>query len=208
MPTLDLMQAIKLATCTFLPQWRQELARQAGGSPRVADLGPPVWLAKIQSVLMTQAQATDVAAIVNQLGGSLGTFYVWDPRRPYPKLDPTGSILGASVVTIATLGVDNKSIALAGLPAGYKISRGDKIAWDFGSPAHRAFHEFCAAATADGAGALPLTEITPHLRTGATVGTQVILKKAAAEMMIQPGSYDFPSGRRTSSISFTAIEVP
>ncbi len=209
MPTTELMSLLKIASVTFMPQWRQEFSRQAGGNPRVSDIGPEVWSAKLQSSQLANDDAVDAAAIVNQMRGSLDTFYVWDVRRQYPKLDPTGVILGNSTVTISALGGDNKSLQLAGLPAGFQISRGDKLCFDFGSPAHRAFHEFCAGATADGSGVLPMTEVTPHIRVGAETGLVVTLKRPAAEMMIQPGTYDFPSASSNSStISFTAIQVP
>ncbi len=211
MPTTDLMTALPISAVTFMPQWRQEFSRQAGGTPRVADIGPEVWSAKITASVMGNDDAVDAAAIVNQMRGSLGTFYVWDVRRQYPRMDADGSILGSNVVTIYALGSDNKSLQLTGLPAGYQISRGDKLCWDqvVSSRISRCFHEFSADATADGSGVLPLTEVSPHIRTGASTGLVVSLKRPAAEMMIVPGSYDFPSnGPTISSLSFSAVQVP
>ena len=210
MPSTELMTALPIASATFMPQWRQEFSRQAGGSPRVADLGPEIWTAKIQSTVMLHADAIDAAALVDQMRGSLDTFYVWDPRRPYPRLDPGGVLLGGSAVTIYDLGTDNKSLRLAGLPVGYVISRGDKLAWDQGtSPVRRCLHEFVAGAVADSLGRIAFTEVAPHIRSGASTGLAVMLKRPAAEMMIMPGSYDFPpSGPTTSTLSFTAIQVP
>jgi hypothetical protein len=207
MPTTDLIAALRIAAVTFVPQWRQEYSMQAGGTPRVADIGPPIWMAKLQSSELLNDDAVDAAALVNAMGGSLGTFYVWDVRRQYPRLDPDGSILGSSSVTISA--VTATTISLDGLPAGYQIKRGDKLSFDWGSPAHRAFHEFSEDGTANGSGVLPATAVNPPIRTGATVGTAVTLKQPAAEMMIVPGSYDFPSaGPVTSVISLQAVQVP
>jgi len=211
-PTTDLMNALKISAVTFQPQWRQEFTRQAGGNPRVADIGPEVWTAVITAGIMNNDDAVDAAAIVNQLRGSLNTFYVWDVRRQYPRLDPTGSILGASSVVIHAM-ADASHIQLGGLPVGYVLKRGDKFCFDFGSPAHRAFHELCADATADGSGILPSTEVVPSIRTGASNGLTVTLKQPAAEMMIQPGSYSFATpgqggGVTTAQITLTAIQVP
>lgn len=211
MTSTDLMSALVISSVTFMPQWRQEFSRQAGGTPRVADIGPEVWTAKIGVDIMSNDDAVSASAFINQMRGSLGTFYVWEPRRQYPRLDPDGSILGSNVVTIYALGSDNKSLQLTGLPAGYQISRGDKLCWDqvASSRISRCFHEFCADATADGGGVLPLTEVAPHIRTGASTGLVVSLRRPAAEMMIVPGSYDFPSaGATISSLSFSAIQVP
>lgn len=210
MPTTDLMSALLIGDVTFMPMWRQQFSRQAGGSPRVADLGPEVWTALIKTTVMMNDDAEAAAAYVDQMRGSLGTFYVWNPRRQYPRLDPDGSILGTSTVTIYALGGDNKSIRLTGLPAGYKISRGDFLSWDYGtSPVHRAFHRFVADGTADGSGILPSTEVAPHIRTGSSTTLAVSLKRPAAEMMIMPGTFDFPSaGPLMSTLAFSAVQVP
>jgi len=209
MPTTDLMSALVISSVTFMPQWRQEFSRQAGGSPRVADIGPEIWTAKINSAILDNDVAESTAALIDQMRCSLDTFYVWNPRRQYPRMDPDGSILGSSTVTIYALDTDTRLIRLAGLPIGYVISRGDFLCWDQGSPSHRCLHRFVASATADSNGRIALTEVAPHIRAGASTGLTVSLKRPAAEMMIMPGSYDFPSsGATVSSISFTAIQIP
>jgi hypothetical protein len=208
MPTTDLMNALKISAVTFIPQWRQELSRQASGSPRIADLGPEIWTAKVTCELMKNTSAKRAGALIHKLGGSRDTFYLYDPRAPYPQFDPGGVLVGTNTVTINAIGDDNKSIGLAGLPPNYKIGMGDKASWDQGSPATRCLIEFMEDATADGSGILALTEIAPALRVGVMTGMTVTLKRPAAEMMIQPGTFDFPSvGPNASSITFTAVQV-
>lgn len=211
MPTTDLMSALPISSVTFMPQWRQEFSRQAGGKPRVADIGPEVWTAKISAELMLNDDAEAAAALIDKMRGSLDTFYVWNPRRQYPRRDPDGSILGSNTVTIYGLDTDTRLIRLAGLPVGYQISVGDFLSWDQGTDPniHRCLHRFVAAAIADSNGRIALTEVAPHIRVGASIGLTVSLKRPAAEMMIMPGTYDFPSnGPLTSAISFTAVQVP
>jgi hypothetical protein len=210
MPTTDLMESLRIDNSSFMPLWRQELSRQAGGTPRVADLGPELWIAKLTSSLMLDAEAEQSEALVEQMRGSLDTFYVWNPKKPYPRADLTGAILGASTVTIFALDGDNKRLRLAGLPVGYVITRGDMMAFDHGTtPVHRCLHRFVAPAVADGSGRIALTEVAPHIRPGATTGLAVSLKKPAAEMMIVPGSYNTQSVRRgISAITLTAVQVP
>jgi len=183
---------------------------QAGGSPRAADLGEPLWTAQVQSIQMLNSLATDIEAQINNLGGAIGTLYIWDSLNPYPKSDPGGIILGSSTVQIKSLGSDNKSIALKGLPAGYTINRGAKLAWDQGSsPVHRVLHELAEDITADGTGETAEFDLTTYLRAGASVDLVVTLKRAAAEMMIVPGTLSIaPAGTNTSTISFTAIQIP
>ena len=193
-----------------MPQWRQEFIRQAGGTPRVADLGPEVWTAKLGSSLMTDEEAAAAEAYVERGRGSLGTHYIWNPKAPCPRRDPAGTILGANVVTIFALGDDNKSLRLAGLPVGYQITIGDYLAYDTGAaPVHRCLHRFVSSVTADGAGRTALTEVVPHIRAGAATGIVVALKQPAAEMMILPGTYQTQSVRRGfSAIALTAVQVP
>lgn len=211
MPTLDLMTLLQVDSVTFMPQWRQELSRQAGGKPRVADLGPEVWMAKIGCGQMDNGRAKQAAALINKMRGSLGTFYVWDPRAQYPQADADGSILGASTVTIYALGDDSKSLRLEGLPVGYTLTAGDKLSWDQGTDPdiHRCLHEFSDTVVADGNGRTAMVEVSPHIRPGASTGLTVTLIRPSAEMMIVPGSYDFPSnGSLFSGITFTAVQVP
>jgi len=210
MPTTDLMEALFIDSVSFMPLWRQELSRQAGGTPRVADLGPEVWLAKLGSSVMRDREALKAEAFVNKQRGSLDTFYVWNPKAQYPQADPAGTVLGASTVRIYELGGDSKSLRLNGLPAGYAITIGDFMAFDHGSaPVHRCLHQFVASTVADSGGITPLVEVAPHIRVGATTGLVVSLKRPAAEMMIVPGSYETRSTRpRMSAISLTAVQVP
>lgn len=203
------MSALTIDSVEFTLQQRQEFSRQAGGTPRVADVGPEFWQAKVGASKLSNAAARAADAIYNQMRGSLGTFYMWDPRAQYPQSDLTGAILGSATVTIYELGGDNKSLRLTGLPVGYVITAGDKLSFDHGTPNHRCLHEFVAGATADGSGHIALTEVVPHIREGASTGLVVTLKRPTAEMMIMPGTYSFPStGPVSSSISFTAIQVP
>jgi hypothetical protein len=210
MPTLDLMTMLPISEATFIPAWRQEVSRQAGGRPRAADLGPEVWMAKIACSLMTRSESLQAEALIDALDGAIGTFYAWNPRAPYPQADPNGTILGSYAPVIAALGGDNKSLQLAGVPAGYRITIGDFVSFDHGtSPVHRCLHQCVAAAVADGSGVTPMIEVRPHIRAGAVAGLGVTLKRPSAEMYIVPGSYDSHTTRAPlSAMSFTAVQVP
>lgn len=210
MPTTDIMNLLKIDSVNFSLVWRQEFSRQAGGTPRVKDLGAPYWMAKLGCSNLQNTDFLQSGALINRLHGSIDTFYVWEPRAQFPQSDLTGSILGSSNVTIHTIGTGNDTIRITGLPVGYVITKGDKFCFDHGSnPVHRCFHEFSANAVAAAGGLIPLTAIVPNIRVGATVGLVVTLIKPSAEMFIAPGSFDAPStGAMFSSISLTAIQVP
>lgn len=209
MPTTDLMVALVISSVEFIPNWRQEFSRQAGGTPRVADIGPEAWTAKITAGPMTNAEILQAEAVINSMRGSLDTFYAWNPRAQYPQSDPDGTILGASAVHISALGGDSKSLGLSGLPAGYVITQGDFISWDNGT--HRCLHQFVKSVTADAFGDTALVEVAPHILVGLLLSpsTPVTLVQPTAEMMIMPGSYSSPSsGALTGTMSFTAVQVP
>jgi hypothetical protein len=64
-------------------------------------------------------------------------------------------------------------------------------------------------ATADGTGLTPQFEVRPHIRVGAAVDAAVLVKRAAAIMMIQPGSLTMPADPQSAfgTVSFDAIQV-
>ena len=204
----EIMDMLPISDVAFGLSWQQEMSQQGGGTPRVADLGEVLWTAEIGCSVLTDAEARDCEAAIDDLSGSIGTFYLHNPRFPYPRLDPGGVMLGASAVTIFALGGDNKSLRLAGLPVGYAISRGDYFHFDTGGP-RRCLHKFTAGGVADGAGRTPMLGVVPHLRTGVETGLSVTLKRPAAEMFILPGTFKPRSVRSTiGNLFFNALQVP
>lgn len=211
MPTTDLMTMLPVSKVKFIPRWRQEFSAQASGNPRVADLGPELWGAELTATDLSAAEQLQAEALIEQMRCSAGTFYCWNTRAQYPQADRNGAILGSNTVTIYALGGDNKSLRLAGLPVGYKITIGDMLAFDTGEDpdVRRCLHRFVAGGVADGAGRTPSIEVAPHIRAGAATSLVVTLKRPAAEMFILPGSYDSGSTSPTlGEISFKALQVP
>jgi len=211
MPNTDLMNMLPITQAAFLLQRQQEVSPTGGGTPRAADLGEELWAATITCDVTTDYESGAIEATIDALDGAIGTFYLSNPRRPYPFADPNGTILGASVVTIDALGGDNKSLRLAGLPIGYQITIGDFFCFDTGVAPNlrRCFHRFAASGAADGAGRTPLLAVRPHLRAGVATGLVVTLKKPAAEMFILPGTFDPRSLKGPlGSVAFQALQVP
>jgi hypothetical protein len=173
------------------------------------EIAPRRWRAEVGLARMPHAEAAEVAALVEALGPA-GTFYLHNPAQPGPRDDPDGAILGAAAVTIHTVGADNRSLRLAGLPTGYRLSRGDLLHFDYGpAPLRRALHRVVEDATASGAGLTPGFEVRPYLKAGTTAGLAVTLMRAAAKMMLEPGSYE-PGTEGpvlTAGMGFRAVEV-
>jgi hypothetical protein len=198
---------IDIEAVTFIPSWGQEFSGLQGGTIIVKDRRPALWTAAVQSNPIPNDDAVAIEALINAMGGSLQSFHIWNPKRQYPRADPKGTILGASTPTILSLNVDNRRLALTGLPPGYVLSVGDFLAFTY-STTRRALHQVVESVTANGSGVTAQFEVTPHIRTGATAGAAVALARPSAIMRIVPGSYDAPSaGPLHSTVRFNAIQV-
>lgn len=195
--------------------WRleryDELSGLGTGEVLSAQLAPPRIVGDVKLAPMYHNAASQVQALIESLDGAISSFYLYAPQQKYPQSDPDGAILGASTVAIHTIGGDNKSLRLAGLPAGFVLTLGDYLSFDYGSnPTRRAFHRVVETVVADGAGLSPLFEIHPHLRPGAVTGLIVALKKPAAKVFIVPGSFNpgTASGLVTDGMSFQVMQRP
>src|SRR5687768_983531 len=112
---------LRISSVTWRLQRRQEIS-EATGETLAADRGPALFEADVETPPMEHVEADRLQAIVDALDGSIHTFYLSNPRRPFPQNDPDGSLLGSSTPTILSVGADNKSLALTGLPVGYKLT--------------------------------------------------------------------------------------
>lgn len=205
----DLARLLRHSQVTWRIDHGQEMSGQGSGRIRVADLRDPRWIADISTVPRTAAQFDALQALVESLDGGAGTFLLWNAQRLYPQSDPDGALVSASTVTVLSVGSDNKSLALQGLPAGYELRRGDLIQVSYASPLtnialHRVIEE---GADADGSGETGEFEVRPHILTGMAAGDLVNLRKPVAEMMIVPGSYNPDFARYTGVIAFQAAQI-
>jgi len=209
LPIPDLIDRLRVTSVTFRPDWGQEQSGLGSGAVLTKDLRPPLWWGSFEGRQLTHAQAAEVEALVEAMEGSIETFFAWNPARWYPIADHQGATLGAATVRIHTVGGDNRSLRLRGLPAGYVLTRGDLLSFDYGAGSSRACHRVVeASAIADGAGVTPLFDVRPHIRVGAEVDAVVSLIRPGPEMRIIPGTYE-PAfvDRRFASIRFEAIQV-
>lgn len=206
MATTDLMNALVVTGVTFSLDYGQETSGQAGGQIRVKDLRSPLWRMKADCSTLTLDQLRRVRALIGSLGGSLGSFYAWDPAAQFPAADPDGAILGASSVLISGLGATAKNLLLKGLPAGYVLTVGDMISFDHG--ASRALHHVVTASVvANGSGVTPEFEIHPPRRQGAAANNVVSLVRAAAEMRVVPGTLNLSADGMIGQAGFEAVQV-
>lgn len=179
----------------FSLQHRQEYSRTAGGVTIAKDMGTPLWRASYQSRVLLPNELDHWRARLSALDGSVQRFMGKPMSRCYPVAYPNGWRLGdVSSVTVASVGSDNKSVVLAGLPSGYITSIGDYI--QIGTKLYQVVDVSSGI------------EIRPHLAPGTVFGNAVVLVKPAVPMIMVPESLsslgDAATGR--GSISFQAIE--
>jgi hypothetical protein len=212
---------LKLVGLTFHLEAQHEILPLRSGKKIAMDLGPSYWRAAFSSGELTQAQAGEVQAWYDTLL-STREFYGYDKRREYPYAYRGGwPDFGVSpefdgTCTLTDVEANGVEITLVDLPAGFIFTVGDFIAFDYGANA-RALHRVAAGGTASGAGAVAL-EVRPEVRDGWQLGSPanarpVNLYRAAARMLIVPGSYEEstrggPSaGEDYLSISFEAVQT-
>lgn len=207
----DFFGGLRVKRVTFdLPE-ALEMSRTGDGAVLTADLGDRLWSGKITLVPARHADAAAISARLKVLREAGRSFLVYDTVKAYPAADPDGSILGAVVPQVASLPAGNRTLTLQGLPSGYVISDGDYLSFEYASnPVRTALHQVVVGAQADGLGVTPEIEVTPHIRPGATVGTQVTLVRAYCRAVIVPGSVTPPSaepGRVSSGASFSFVQT-
>jgi hypothetical protein len=207
-PRTDIMTLARVTDTRPRLQSRQEYSRAASGAEYGKDFGSAIWVFEHISAQMLNAEALDLEAALNSLDGVIHQFESYDVRRPFPKSAPTG-FAGMSpstgLGTIHTVGGNNKSLRLQGLPSTFVLSRGDYISFAYGTPAVRAFHQIMETVTAV-AGVSPLFEVRPHLRPGAVVGLSVKLNGRGL-FTLGRDTVDVQSvGSLHSTVSFQAIQ--
>ncbi len=209
-PIAEFADRLRLSSVKFWLDGQEEYSGLGSGEFLAADLGPKIWKAEVSIMDLRHADAAEVQALIESMDGSMGTFYLFDPRKQYPRFDPGGVILGVSNPVIASIGAHRKSLTVSGLPSGYKLSVGDLFHHDYGSnPVRRALHRVAEVATANGGGTTNTFEVRPHLKAGAAVGQAIALIKPAPKMKIIPGSFDPGTGENvfTSGMRFQAQQT-
>lgn len=180
----------------------------AAGNTLNAKLGQPKWIATVKLAGGWHDDNIAMEALLQTLMLRDGTFYAFDIRRPYPKLDPDGALIGAAAPLINTKGANNRSLSLKALPATYKLSPGDWISVAY-STASVQLLQVCEAVTAAG-GVTPEFEVVPFLSAGLAANNPVTIKKASGLFKIGADGYRTADsvGNIMSGSAFTIYGVP
>ncbi len=208
MASTALMAALKADSASeFWIEARQEYSGVADGTVIAKDLGPALWHLDFISRPVSRATRKLLEAMFDALHGSVFSFYAWNPKAQYPAADQSGALVAASAVKLNSVNADGYHLSLKGLPATYTITAGDLIAADH-TGSKRGLYRALATVTAS-AGTTAEFEIWPAIRSGAAVNDVVTLGRAAAEMIIVPGTKPTwrEAGRLHDAVSFQAVQV-
>lgn len=209
LPVAEFADKLKIASVKWMLREHQEISGLGSGQILVANIAPPLWTAEVELATMPNEEAAEVQGLIESLDGGLRSFYLYAPQKIGPAYDPDGSILSGSTPKIYALDVNNKEMRIYGLPAGYKLTAGDFIAFDYGSnPSRRAFHRALNTVTADGSGITPAFEVRPYIRAGVQTDINVTLVKPAAKVGLIPESFDpgTVSPVATAGMRFSVIQ--
>jgi len=211
-----------------------EFDSQGTGLDMQSEMADPKWSATLIMRELYNAEARAMNAKVRKLDGSAFSFMVYDPSNPYPAADPKGIRLSgydwvlatgawrddgvwrndapwsgsfAPNVQVNSIGSNNSSISLKGLPASYTLTIGDKGQISFGTD-QVFFFEISETIIANGSGVTAEFEIWPHVSIGVVVNQSVNLAKPACKMTLKPGAHSpgRSQGVLTSGASLAALE--
>jgi hypothetical protein len=141
------------------------------------------------------------AELLMQAGAS---FRVSQSVRSGPLLDPEGIALGGAMPTITAVAGNNRDITLAGLPAGYVLSQGDLMSFQYlSAPVRHALHRIVTSATANGSGVIGSVEVMPPLRAGFATPIAIDLISPSCKAVIVPGSFKDPATSRAVKTTFS-----
>lgn len=152
--------------------------------------GSRLWEGEITLGKMRYSEIARAEVYLNLLQEPGRTFMVYDTRFPAPQSDKDGALLGAATPLINTLETDARELSLSGLPAGYQLTIGDYLSFDYlASPTRHALHRVVTGSvTADGLGVTPVMEVQPPIRSGAAAGAAVSLIRPACMVKVIPGT--------------------
>ena len=77
----DLIDALRVSSVSFRPNWGQEQSGLGDGTVLTKDLRPALWWGMFEARQLTHAPADQVAARIEAMGGSIDTFRAWNPAR-------------------------------------------------------------------------------------------------------------------------------
>jgi hypothetical protein len=197
----------RLSGLTFTLKPMLEISPLRSGRQIALDIGPNLWLGEWRSEAMDATKMGVARAWFDTLS-SIQEFYGYDQYRQYPLAYANTGFLGGFTGTCTLTSVTLPyTIVLGSLPAGFILSPGDYLSFDYTSGTTvRALHRVSEGGTASGGGSLTI-EVRPAVRSGFAGGATVTVFRASARMIVLPESYSENINASVGSISFKAIQT-
>lgn len=209
LPYTQFLAALRVEEVSFRLSQPQEHTRLGDGTVISASLGAALWAGSIRLAPAPHPRHAQMEALIALMDQPGATFLCHDSRYVGPAADPMGSLLGSAAPTIHTVAANLRELRITGLPAGYVLTSGDMLAFQYGStPIRYALHRIVVGGTASSGGLTPLIEVVPNLRPGAVAGLTVSLLRPACKARLVPEP-TYGSGRQALSrgASFDFIQT-
>lgn len=156
-----------------------------------ADVGARLWEMQVNFKLADYREGEALKAKLNVLRYAERSLIIHAIPSMYPTNDPNGTILGASVVTLDAVALNNREITLGGLPPGFRLEPGDCLSFQHAGAVQKfMFHQVANTRAASGAGVITQLEVTPFVEPGWPVGGAVQLIKPRMKAVLVPGSFN------------------
>ena len=201
--------ALRVEEVTFRLSHPQEHTRLGDGTIISASLGASLWTGSIRLAQANHPRHAQMEALIALMDQPGATFLCHDPRQIGPASDPTGTSLGSRIVTIHSVAANLRELRITGLPAGYQLTAGDMLGFQYGSnPVRHALHRIVVGGASSSSGLTPMLEVVPNLRPGVVAGLQVQLIRPACKARLLPAP-SYGSGRQALSrgASFDFIQT-
>ncbi|MDS9468600.1 hypothetical protein RGQ15_13605 [Paracoccus sp. MBLB3053] len=193
-----------IADCQLSLVRYEEQSGSRSGQFWTAQLAPPLWQAAITLGPRRWEEGREINAKVTALG-TMKSFLFADPCYA----PASGATAGGSVV-IGTIATNRTMLSLIGLPAGYRITAGDRFSTTH-SGGRYYFGEFVESITANGSGVTGQVAIEPPLPQGVVSGPNVRLDRPLIRLRVPQGSFTsftFTPGGLATGGSIIGMQKP
>lgn len=185
-----------------------ELSGSGDGRFWKAQMAAPLWKAEVSTRRMPNTVSEQLDAALRYLEHTGEPFLMASPVFCFPHADPKGLKLGSAEVTLVAIDPSKRmALNLAGLPVGYRLSRGDKFSIPFGA-GKVYFGEFSETMDAGLDGTLANIPVFPPAPFGLATGVTIDIVKPACPVVTMPESIVVSEvvGSGSSNTSFTIIQ--
>lgn len=198
-----------IAEASFYLAENSVYSRTGAGEIIGAQVGPSLWRGTVSLRPHKIDDALMIAARLDTLRIPGRSFLVSPYGGEFPRMDPDGIILGLANPLIGTVNANRVTVGITNLPSGYKISQGDFLSVEYGTPVRYGLYQIASGGTANGSG-VATVEVSRPLSAGIVPGMDVRLVNPICKSVIAPGEYTpFSSTRRrwSSGLSFGFIQT-